>query len=42
MSNPAELSAMVDKLNKRTDHRTFTDVIAEYRDAFGLLSRPKQ
>lgn len=42
MSNPEELAAMVDKLNEKNDHRTFTDVIAEYRDAFELLSRPKQ
>lgn len=42
MSNPGELAAMVDKLAEKNDHRTFTDVIAEYRDAFELLSRHKQ
>ncbi|MEH2491817.1 glycosyltransferase family 4 protein [Bradyrhizobium sp. AZCC 2230] len=42
MSNPDELAAMVDKLAEKNDHRTFTDVIAEYRDAFELLSRHKQ
>lgn len=42
VSNPEELAAMVDKLAEQNDHRTFTDVIAEYRDAFELLSRHKQ
>lgn len=42
MSNPEELAAMVDKLAEQNDHRTFADVIAEYRDAFELLSRHKQ
>jgi glycosyltransferase involved in cell wall biosynthesis len=41
MSNPEELAAMVDKLAEKNNHRTFTDVIAEYRDAFELLSRHK-
>ncbi|WP_027532907.1 glycosyltransferase family 4 protein [Bradyrhizobium sp. WSM3983] len=42
MSKPEELAAMVDRLAEKNDHRTFTDVIAEYRDAFELLSRHKQ
>lgn len=42
MSNPEELAAMIDKLAEQNDHRTFADVIAEYRDAFELLSRHKQ
>lgn len=42
MSNQEELAAMVDRLAEKNDHRTFTDVIAEYRDAFELLSRHKQ
>lgn len=42
VSNPEELAAMVDKLGEQNDHRTFTDVIAEYRDAFELLSQHKQ
>lgn len=42
VSNPEELAAMVDRLAEQNDHRTFTDVIAEYRDAFELLSRHKQ
>lgn len=42
MSKPEELEAMVDRLAEQNDHRTFTDVIAEYRDAFELLSRHKQ
>ncbi|MBR0687382.1 glycosyltransferase family 4 protein [Bradyrhizobium manausense] len=41
MSHPEELAAMVDRLAAQDDHRTFTDVIAEYRDAFELLSRRK-
>lgn len=42
MSKPEELAAMVDRLAEKNDHRTFTDVIAEYRDAFEFLSRHKQ
>lgn len=42
VSNPEELAAMVDRLAEQNDHRTFTNVIAEYRDAFELLSRHKQ
>ncbi|WP_426610888.1 glycosyltransferase family 4 protein [Bradyrhizobium sp. McL0616] len=42
MSNPQELAAMLDKLAQKNDHRTFADVIAEYRGAFELLSRRKQ
>ena len=42
MSNPDELAAMVDRLAAKNDHRTFNDVIAEYRDAFELLSRRRQ
>lgn len=42
VSNPEELTAMVDRLAEQNDHRTFTNVIAEYRDAFELLSRHKQ
>lgn len=39
ISNPEELAAMVAKLAEKNDHRTFADVITEYRGAFELLSR---
>ena len=42
MSKPEELAAMVGRLAEKNDHRTFTDVITEYRDAFEHLSRRKQ
>jgi glycosyltransferase involved in cell wall biosynthesis len=42
MANPEELAGMVDRLAEKKDHRTFADVIAEYRDAFDLLSRRKR
>ena len=42
IANPEELAEMVDKLNKKNDHRTFADVIDEYRDAFEVLSRRTQ
>jgi len=42
IANPQELAEMFEKLANKNDHRTFADVIDEYRDAFALLSRHPQ
>ncbi|MCG2631531.1 glycosyltransferase family 4 protein [Bradyrhizobium sp. WYCCWR 13023] len=39
IANPQELAKMFERLANKNDHRTFADVIDEYRDAFALLSR---